>query len=115
LEAENSANGNTTAISDYSNQQIISKLNSFMEKHKKQFQDLSSKYCLLQRVGYKKKINGELRYYILQRFFKKEITDSQKEIDILAKNNLLIPDYRGLLCYFVDFPTGKEKVFVIRK
>ena len=104
----------TNAAGNVFNHSVTSRLESFIKRYRDQFQDLDDKYCLFQRVGYKRKIKGKVLYYVQGRHFRQEITESQAEMKILAKADLLIPDDKGDFCYFVNFPTGKEKVFLVR-
>jgi len=97
------------------NHPVISRLQSFIKLNRDKFQDLDDQYCLFQRVGYKRKVNGEVLYYVTGRHFRQEITESREEMKILVKADLLIPDDKGDFCYFVNFPTGKEKVFLVRR
>jgi hypothetical protein len=69
---------------------------------------------LLQIVGYKKKIDGELRYYILQKIFKREIAASQDDIDVLVKSGLILSVGNGSTCQLIKLPIGICRVYIVK-
>jgi hypothetical protein len=89
-------------------EQIISKLESFISKNKKFFYDLNNpnQRQLLQIVGYKKKEKGRIHYYIQQKIFKQEITENHEEMEALMQIGLLIPNENGSIYHSMKFSKG---------
>jgi hypothetical protein len=95
---------------------IVSKLKNFIAKNKNFFQDLDNpnQRQLLQKVGYKKKVDGKLYYYILQKIFKKEIADNQEAINVLVKIGLVVSFGNRSTCQTINCPIGICRVYVVK-
>jgi hypothetical protein len=93
---------------------VIARLKSFLEKYRNLFQDLNDKRSSLQKIGYRKRTGGKIFYYIPPKYFKREVADSDFEMEILAKAGLLIPDNKGHYCSITELAGWKERAYVVK-
>ncbi|MDR0581071.1 MAG: DUF927 domain-containing protein [Holosporaceae bacterium] len=112
LEIEKPPNG--TAASDYGDHHVVARLKSFLEKYRNFFQDLSDRHSSGQKIGYRKRVGNAIFYYIPPKYFKREVASSDPEMEILAKEGLLIPNDKGHYCSVTELAGWKERAYVVK-
>jgi hypothetical protein len=93
---------------------VIARLKFFLEKYRNLFQDLNDKRSLLQKIGYRRRTGGKIFYYIPPKYFKREVADSDFEMEILAKKGLLVPNDKGYYCSVTELAGWKERAYVVK-
>jgi hypothetical protein len=112
LEIENPPHDATA--SDCSDHHVVARLRFFLEKYQNLFQDLNDRRSSGQKIGYRKRVGDAIFYYIPPKYFKREVAASDLEMEILAKEGLLIPNDKGHYCSVTELVGWKERAYVVK-